>query len=76
MATVIFNTKIKEVHNKIPDHSGLVKRTYYDAKIFDIEKKYFTIYDYNRFKCNILHAKIKKNRSFDQSDISNLAKKF
>ena len=40
IATSVLNTKIGEVENKIPDVSGLVKKT--DYKILDIEKKYFT----------------------------------
>ena len=32
MTTTVLNTKIKEVENKIPNVSGLVKITDYDAK--------------------------------------------
>ena len=34
----IFDTEIEKVENKIPDISGLVKKTDYDAKTLDIEK--------------------------------------
>ena len=42
MTTNVLNTKIEKVENKIPDVRGLVKKTDYNAKISDIEKKYFT----------------------------------
>ena len=37
MTTTVFNEKILEVENKIPDFSGLVKKADYNAKIIDIE---------------------------------------
>ena len=52
MTTTVLNTKIKEVENKIPNVSGLVKITDYDAKqtlrkdilllliIINLQKKY------------------------------------
>ena len=39
--------------------SGLVKKTDYNAKISDIEKKYFTDSDYNKFTSEILDTKVK-----------------
>ena len=39
----VLNTKIKEVDDKIPDFSRLVKKTDYDTKILEIEGKYITI---------------------------------
>ena len=41
MTTTVLDTKIK-VSNKIPDLSGLVKKSDYDAKILKIEGKYTT----------------------------------
>ena len=41
VAATVLNSKIKKVNNKIPDLSGLVKKTDYDAKIWDIEEKLF-----------------------------------
>ena len=46
------------VENKIPNFSDLVKKADYDAKISDIEDKYFTTSDYNKFTSNTLDAKI------------------
>ena len=41
VTAAVFNTKIKEVENKIQIVSGLVKKTDYNAKISDIKKKSF-----------------------------------
>ena len=46
------------VENKILDVSNLVKKTDYNAKISDIESKYFTTSDYNKFTSVTLDAKI------------------
>ena len=58
--TAAFNTKVGEVENKVPDVSKFVKKTTtdFDAKITDIEGKYFTAADYNNFTNNILVSKI------------------
>ena len=61
VTTTVSNTKIKEVDNKIPDFSGLVKKADYDAKISDIGKQYSTTSDYNKFTNNILDVKILKS---------------
>ena len=53
VTTTVSNTKIKEVENKTPSASGLVKNT------DDIGGKYFTTADYNKFTSDILDAKIK-----------------
>ena len=71
----VLNTETVEVKNKIPDVSGLTKKTGYDATILDIEKKYLTASNYNKFTKEILDTKIKEKKLTDQSDISNLVKK-
>ena len=43
----------------MPDVSSLVKNTDYDAKISDIESKYITSADYNKFTKNIVDNSIK-----------------
>ena len=53
MTITVPNTKIKEVNNKVPDISGLVKSTEYEAKISYTEGKNFTISDYNEFTSDI-----------------------
>ena len=70
--TTVLSTKFKEVDNKIPDASGLVKKTDYDAKTTEIEGKYFTTSDYNNFTSDILDAKIKQKELVNISNISNL----
>ena len=65
---------IKEVDNKIPDFSGLIKKTNYDSEILEMEGKYFW---YNKFTSETLDAKIKKKKIelVNQSDIYNLIKR-
>ena len=63
MTATILNTKIKVVDSKILDLSGLVKKTDYDAKISEIEGKYFTTSSYNKLTGNIVDLKIKLKRN-------------
>ena len=66
--------KLKRVEKNIDDFTDLVKITDYDAKISDIEGRYFTASDYNKFMSDILDAKIKQKALVKKSDISNLVK--
>ena len=66
--------KLKRVEKNIHDFTDLVKITDYDAKISDIEGRYFTASDYNKFMSDILDAKIKQKALVKKSDISNLVK--
>ena len=59
VTATVLNTKISEFENKIPDVSGLVIKPDNDAKITDIERKYFTTSDYNKFTSDLLVAEIK-----------------
>ena len=70
--TAVPNTKNSWIENKIPDVTGLVKKIDYDAKISEIEKKYFSTDDYNSFTSGILDAKIKQKELVIKSDTSNL----
>ena len=54
MTTTILNIRISEFEKLIPKVSGLLKKTDYDAKISDIERKYFTTSDYNKFTSNMM----------------------
>ena len=58
----------------MPDLSSLVKKTDYDAKLVEVEGKYFSSCDYNKFSTVILDAKIKQKGLVNKSDISNLVK--
>ena len=60
--TAAVKTKIGQVENKIPDVNGLVKKTDYNAKISDIERKYLTASAYNNFMSEIVDAKMKEKQ--------------
>ena len=62
VTTTVLNIEISEVENKIPNVSGLVKKSDYDAKITDIEEKCFANPDYNKFTRVTLDAKIKTKK--------------
>ena len=49
-----------------------MKKVYYDAKISDIESKYSTTSDYNKFTNKILNAKINEKILVNKLDISGL----
>ena len=72
--TTVLDTKTKEADSKIHNLSGLVKKTDYDTKILEIRRKYFTTSSYNKFKSDILDAKIKQKELVNKPDISNLIK--
>ena len=89
MTTAVLNTKNDAVENKVPGTSGLVttgflttkigefennRTIYYDAKISDIEWKYFSTFDYNKFTNDIRDAKRKQKKLANVSNISNLVK--
>ena len=58
------------VENKTHDVSNLVKKTGYDAKIWDIESKYFATADDNKFTSQTLDAKIKQKELVNKSAIA------
>ena len=76
--------KLEKLIKKIPDVSGLVttvlmqKKKDHDAKISEIERKYFHASDYNKFMSDIIDAKMKQQKTNKQtnkkSDISNPVK--
>ena len=74
VTTTVPNTKISKVKNKIPVVGDLVKKTDYGGKILEVEGKYITISDQNKFTSDILHAKIKQKELVNKSHISNLVK--
>ena len=53
---------VNAVEKKIPQVSDLVKKTDYDKKMSDIETKYFTASDYDKFMDKIFDAKLKIKR--------------
>ena len=50
------------------------KKKLCDAKLSDIERKYFITSDYNKFTSDILDAKIKQKELVNKSDIFNVVK--
>ena len=48
------------------------KKVHYGNKIKDIERKYFTTTDYNKFTSDTLDVKIKQKNLVEESDISYL----
>ena len=58
VTTTFLNTKVKEFDNKIRDFSGLLTKTDYDAKISEIEARYITASDYDKFTSDILNVRI------------------
>ena len=57
--TALANTSaLNAVKNKIPNVTDLAKKPNCEAKISDIETKYFTTSDYNKFTDKTLDVKI------------------
>ena len=55
---------------KIPNFSDLVKKSNFDAKISEMEKKYFiTSDDHNKFISDILDAKVTQKKLINVSDL-------
>ena len=63
-------TALTAVKNKIPDVSSLVKKTYYDVNLSDIDSKYITTADYNKFTKNFVDNNIKSKNLVNKSAIS------
>ena len=58
------------VENEIPGDRNLVEKKNYVAKILDIEFKYFTTADYNKFTIQTLDANIKQKELLDKNAFS------
>ena len=65
---------ISEAEIKLLNVSSLVKKLDFDAKISDIEGKYFTTSDYNKLTGGTLDSKIKQKELVNKFDIFNLLK--
>ena len=66
--------KIRDLEINIPDISGLVKKRDYKAKVLDIEEKYFTSSDYNKFTTETLDTKLKQANLAANSDLNTASK--
>ena len=58
LTTAGLKTKTGEVESKIPDVSGLVKKTDNNAKLSDTEGKYLTTCDCNKFVSKRINRKL------------------
>ena len=63
-------TALTAVKNKIPDVSSLVKKTYYDVNLSDIDSKYITTAGDNKFTKNFVDNNIKSKNLVNKSAIS------
>ena len=70
------SSALTAVENKIPDVSSLVKKTDYDTKISDIEKKitdhdhgkYITTPEFNTMATNVLNARLAQENVITKTD--------
>ena len=51
---IVLNANIGEIENEMANVTALVKKTVYDAKIYEIKWKYLTTVDYDKFTISIL----------------------
>ena len=63
-------TALTAVKHKIPDVSSLVKKTYYDLNLSNIDSKYITTADYNKFTKTFVDNNIKSKNLINKSAIS------
>ena len=59
-APTVLNTNIKEIDNKTPDLSSLVKKTAFDVKISEFKENTLLILIIINFNSYVLDAKIKQ----------------
>ena len=69
MTKTVLNRKTNKVENKVLIVSSLVQKTDYDAKIKEIERKYFTTANYKKIKSEILEVKIKQEKLDNKFDV-------
>ena len=77
MSTTVFNTKISEVENKIPNTSSLVTTTVLSTKISEVENKipdhikYITSPEFNMLAVENFTARLKVANSVTKNDFDN-----
>lgn len=69
MTKTVLNRKTNKVENKVLIVSSLVQKTDYDAKIKEIERKYFTTANYKKITSEILEVKIKQEKLDNKFDV-------
>ena len=68
--TLATTAALLTVENKILNVIDLVKKADYDAKISEMEKKYFTASDYKKFTSNTLDAKRTRKKLINEYDLN------
>ena len=77
MTTTVFNTKISEVENKIPNTNNLVTTTVLNTKISEFENKipnhdkYVTAPEFNELTAKKFAARLKQANLVDKTDFDN-----
>ena len=69
MTKTVLDRKTNKVENKVLIVSSLVQKTDYDAKIKEIERKYFTTANYKKIASEILEVKIKQEKLDNKFDV-------
>ena len=69
MTKTVLNRKTNKVENKVLIVSSLVQKTDYDAKIKEIERKYFTTANYKKITSEILEIKVKQEKLDNKFDV-------
>ena len=70
IANLATNAALATFENKVPNVSGSVIKTDYEAEIKDIKYKHLTTSDYIKFKNNILDAKITAKKLVNESGLN------
>ena len=77
MTTVVLNTKISEVENKIPNGSNLVTTNVLNTKISEVERKfrnydkYITTPEFNKLRAASFAARLKQADLVNKTDFDN-----
>ena len=77
MTTTVFNTKVSEVENKIPNTNNLVTTTVLNTKISEFENKipnhdkYVTAPEFNELTAKKFAARLKQANLVDKTDFDN-----
>ena len=77
MTTIVLNTNISEVENKIPDTSSLATTTVLNTKISEVENKipyhdkYITTPEFNKLTAESFVARLKQADIVNKTDFDN-----
>ena len=77
MTTIVLNTNISEVENKIPDISSLATTTVLNTKISEVESKipfhdkYITTPEFNKLTAESFAARLKQADIVNKTDFDN-----